>query len=107
MAGPVCKVIINQQAKALSASLEAILTNPDLHQGKIPDDECLSLIQDLADLDIAAWKGDTTRVCAGGLLGLVKRLEGYGLISPDVWEILPEPSGDAVSGGPPGPAPGI
>jgi len=101
MAGAACKYIINNQQQALSRSLEAILTNPDIHQALIPDADRKSLIQDLANLDIAAWKGDATRLCSGGLLGIVKRLEGYGLISPDVWEILPKPTGGVAPAGTP------
>jgi len=88
MAGAACKVIINNGTRALSESLETILTDPNIHQGKIPDADRRTLIQALADIDIAALHGDGGKLCAGGLVGLVRKLETYGLISPDVWALL-------------------
>lgn len=109
MSGPVCKVIINDMTRALSQSLEKILIDPSINGGKIPEADRLAMIQDLANIDLCAFAGaDSITVGVNPpstMLEMVARLDSYGLISPDVWVILPAPTDGypVASDPPPGP----
>lgn len=98
MAGPACKVIINNQTHGLSAALETILTNSDIYGvcQKLTDTKRLELLQRLADIDLAAYSGNPMEwsgnpMPAGGLAGIVVELEEVGLVTAEVWEILRKP----------------
>lgn len=110
MAGAACKVIINQMTQALSSALETILTDPNINGGLIPEEDRLNMIQALANNDLVSFAGpDSVTVNRGdedaSLLRIVLRLESYGLISPDVWVILPKPEVVISIDPGPGPAP--
>lgn len=91
MAAQACKIIINNLVAALMKALESILVSEHLHRGRIPERERLALIQRLADLDVATYTGNVELLHKGGLAGVVKVLEEYGLVTDEVWEILREP----------------
>lgn len=97
MAKAACKVIINGTMQALVTGIEKILTTPAIHQDLIPTDERNALIQRLADVDLAAYSGDGGLLPAGGAAGILVDLEGYGLISPEVWNVLRRPEKAAPS----------
>lgn len=92
MAGPACKVIINNQTHGLSAALETILTDPDIYTccgDKLTEDKRLRLLQRLADVDLAAYDG--SEAPKGGLAGIVLELQEVGLVTAEVWQVLRNP----------------
>lgn len=93
MAGPACKVIINNGFRALSLSLERILTEPLLNGGKIPEEERYAMIQQLADLDISTYSGGGNKAC---LVDLMTRLEKFDVLTPDVWMIYAKAAAPTV-----------
>jgi len=100
MAGAACKVIINNTTQALSRSLETILTNPDIHGGMIPERDRKTMLQSLADIDILAFTGVYNAPGTPlGLLDIVLKLETCGLITDDVWKVLPRPARAGVGNG--------
>lgn len=83
MAGIVCKAAINSLTIALMEALERILTDPDIHGDKIPESARNKMIQQMADLDLATYKG---------LSNILLTLQNdYGVVSDDVWVILNKP----------------
>lgn len=86
MAGAACKVIINMLLRALIQAVESILLNANINQGKIPEPIRLSLVQRLADIDLATYTGDF--MPSGGVRGIVREMEKYGLVTDEVWQIL-------------------
>lgn len=85
MAGAACKIIINNGYKALMSSLEEVVMSPLVRGPMLPPEYCDVIIQKLADIDIAAYKGE--KIPHGGLFGILKELEEKGVITPEVWEI--------------------
>ena len=89
MAGAACKVVIDQGLAALISAIERILLDPDVHGGRIPEQDRLDLIQRLADCDLAIYSGGP--VPAGGVAGILMDLEKWGVVTPEVWEIYRKP----------------
>lgn len=89
MAGAACKVIINGGVKALTDSIERILIDPNVHQNRMSDAVREKLIQQLADNDLAAYRGS----CAvtGGLVEILLELERLRLVTEEVWEVYKRP----------------
>jgi len=92
MAGAACKVIINNGVRALIESTERILTDPTIHQDKIPYEDRMALIQKLADIDIVAMTGNVSIMPVGGVVSIVEELQNYGLVTDEVWEVFNRPS---------------
>lgn len=88
MAGAACKAIINDISNGVGRSLERILTMPAVRD-KIGAELARSLIQRLADIDIAAYSGGP--VPEGGQAGILLELQSHGVISDDVWAVLRRP----------------
>lgn len=86
MAGAACKVIINMLLRALIQSVETILLNANINQGKIPEPTRLALVQRLADIDLATYTGDF--MPSGGVRGIVREMQKYDLVTDEVWSIL-------------------
>lgn len=86
MAGAACKVIINMSLRALIQAVETILLNPQINQGKIPENDRLMLVQRLADIDLATYTGDF--MPSGGVRGIVMEMQKHGLVTDEVWMIL-------------------
>lgn len=92
MAGIACKIIINQMIRALSESLEKILSNPLIRDGgKITSREADALLDRLVHLDLDAGDGGST---AGhdSLLLIVSDLVKRGIVTDEVWRILRNPT---------------
>lgn len=86
MAGAACKVIINMMLRALIQAVETILLDASINQGKIPETVRLTLIQRLADIDLATYTGDF--MPSGGVRGIVREMQKYDLVTAEVWAIL-------------------
>lgn len=84
MAGAACKVLENNGVRALTVSLERILTEPNLHGGKIEDRERRAMIQQLADIDAIAYHGGTVKI---SLVDIMIRLQELEILSPDIWTV--------------------
>lgn len=84
MAGAACKVLENNGIRALSVSLERILIEPELNGGLIYDKERKEMLQQMADIDRVAYHGGTVEV---SYVDIMVRLEGMGVLSPDIWNI--------------------
>jgi len=82
MAGAACKVIINNGLRALTTSLEQILVEMPL-SNKMDENTRQTMIQDLADVDIASLTGNSS--C--GLIDIMERLQSLGILSDDVWRV--------------------
>lgn len=91
MSGQVCKVIINMLLQALMKALETILLTPAIHRDRLPETLRVSLIQKLADIDLASYRGDSSLLPGGGLVGIVEVLQDHGMVTDEVWEILHRP----------------
>lgn len=91
MAREACKIIINNGVQALISSIERILIDKDVYTGRLPEDVRLSLIQRLADLDLAVYEGNTALMGEGGLTGILIELEKHGLVTDEVWSIYHKP----------------
>lgn len=89
MARTACKIIINNGLQALSLSIERILIEPQINGGRIPDKDRYEMIQQLADIDTVAMSGGAVDVC---LQDIMLRLEGFGVLSSDVWLIYAKPT---------------
>ena len=98
MSGQVCKVIINMLLQALMKALETILLTPAIHRDRLPEDVRMSLIQKLADIDLASYRGDGSLLPDGGLAGIVEVLQDHGMVTDEVWEILHRPEAKAGEG---------
>lgn len=85
MAGAACKIIINNGYKALMSSLEQVVMSPLVRGPILPLEDCDIIIQKLADIDIAAYRGG--KIPHGGLFGILKKLEEKGVVTTEVWEI--------------------
>ncbi len=83
MAGIVCKAAINSLIIALMEALERILTDPDIHGNKVPESARNRMIQEMADLDLATYRG-LSKI-------LLTLQDDYGVVSDDVWVILNKP----------------
>lgn len=90
MAGAACKVVINNGLQALTRSVERILTDPDIHMERVPEEERLLLIQRLADCDLATYSTEK-HMPDGGVAAILKRLEKWGVVTAEVWEIYRRP----------------
>lgn len=84
MAGAACKVLANNGVRALTVSLERILTEAELNGGLIEDGERRKLIQAMADIDAVIMHGGTVEM---SLVDIMRRLEEIGVLSPDVWSV--------------------
>lgn len=83
-----CKVIINQQSRAIANSLETILAMKEVRD-KIGEKEATKLRQRLADADVAAYDG--TPGPAGGQAAIIADLVDLEVLNPQIWKILHNP----------------
>jgi hypothetical protein len=89
MAGPACKVIINNSVAAIMAGLEKILTSPLVRDCMMPSDECDYLIQALADLDIRTYNGTPApKGRPQSLLEVLEILESKKVLTAEIWQVL-------------------
>lgn len=89
MAGPACKILINNSVAAIMQGLERVLTSPLVRDVLLSSESCNDLVQALADLDIRTYNG--TPVPEGrpqSLLDVIERLEDEGVFTNEVWQIL-------------------
>lgn len=86
MAGAACKVIINNGIRGLSQSLETVLMSPLVRDKMLPAKDCDTMIQWLADIDIATYEGG--QVPYGGLRGVMLKLQSAGVLTDEVWDIF-------------------
>lgn len=97
MAGPACKIIINNLIRAISTSLEEILKSPLVRGGvMISDRRANAYLQRLADLDLALYSNES-RILDPGASGdslqkVVTDLVADGVFTAEVWEILKPPT---------------
>lgn len=88
MAGAACKVIINGGLSALMSGLERILTNPDLHGGRLSQDECREMLDRMANLDTRHYSGSFDVTAANdSLRDIMCDLQRKEVLSDDVWLI--------------------
>lgn len=94
MAGPACKTIIDNQTSSLSRSLFEILTSPLVRGCMLPAERCDELIQRLANIDIDTFHGPAVSNLARGegLLDIVRALEAEGVLTAEIWAVLPHPA---------------
>lgn len=85
MARAACKIIINGGYIAASQSLEKILMHPLVRGVMIDESHADSLIQRMADIDLAAYSGGT--IPEGGLVSIMKELEECGVFTKEIWGI--------------------
>lgn len=86
MAGAACKIIINDLTRAISESLEKILTSPLIRdQGKITSAEADAMLSRLVDFEIAGYQGAAT---GEGLVTFVHELVDRGIITDEIWKVL-------------------
>lgn len=96
MAGPPCKVIINNMHAAVSRSLETVLNMPETI-AVIGDAERRELIQRLANCDIVNYTGKHVGGTGGDSLSkIVMHLYRKGVFTDDVFELLRHPGNPAV-----------
>ncbi len=92
MAGVACKIIINQLIRALSKSLERILSNPLIRDSdKISASEADALLDRLVHLDLDAADGAGS-AGTDGLLAIVADLVRRGIVTDEVWRVLKNPA---------------
>lgn len=86
-----CKVIINNVMAAIVESVEKILVDENLHQGKIPYIDRMRMVDKLRDIDLAAYSGD--KIPEGGVVSIIQELEDKWMVIevPDVWRLLRKP----------------
>lgn len=91
MAREACKIIIDNGVRALVDSIERILIDKDVYEGRLPENVRLALIQRLADTDLSVFEGDTNLMPEGGLTGILLELQKYGLVTEEVWLVYRKP----------------
>ena len=92
MAGVACKIIINNGMGALAQSLESALTSPLVRGEMVKAEICDALIQRMADIDLATYDPEAHEMPPGGLAGVMLELQGYGVITDEVWEVYRRPA---------------
>lgn len=101
MAGPACKVIINNLTRAVSESLEEILKSPLVRGGiMISDRRANAYLQRLVDLDLGLYSVEsrpsaeeaTIAQTSDSLQKVVADLVADGVFTTEVWEILKPPT---------------
>lgn len=87
-----CKIIINGMARALSESLEKILTSPLVRDEMIPAAKCDEMLDELSRIDLLCFN-PATDTPPRTLLHIVNDLVECGAVTERIWEILARPAG--------------
>lgn len=90
-----CKVIINQQSRAIAQSLETILAMPETRE-QIGEETATNLRQRLAGADVAAYTGAPGP--AGGQAAIIADLVGLKVLDESIWKILQKPTAAKAKG---------
>lgn len=92
MAGPACKIIINNATRAISTSLEEVLKSPLVRGPMIEEKKANDYLQRLVDLDLGMYSTES-RIAgsADSLQRIVADLVADGVFTAEVWEILRPP----------------
>jgi hypothetical protein len=93
VAGPACKVIIDNMLLAVDRSLREVLTSPLVRGPMISAERCDEYLDRMAVLDIAHYTGRKSLLLegGGGLCQICKELELDGVFTGEIWEILRPP----------------
>lgn len=90
MAGAACKIIIDSMIRALNEGIERVLLSPLVRDVMMPADQCDTLLQRMANIDVRTFTGCEvpTYNLNDGYREILKTMQAYGVITDEVWIFL-------------------
>lgn len=86
-----CKIIINEMLEAMLRALQEILTSPLVRDHMLPCDQCDTLLDELATIELRMVNPSHVTDKARTLNHIVADLVNAGVVTERVWEILSPP----------------
>lgn len=84
-----CKIILNSGTRALSESMEGVLTSPIVRGHMIPESAADALLDRLSKIDLRACDGQGDD---DSLLDILAELVDAGVVDAEVWRLYCKPA---------------
>lgn len=99
-----CKIVLNSGTRALSESMEAVLTSPIVRGHMMDEPMCDALLDRLSRIDLRAIDGQEGPEgfkpdvdWHDSLLAILTELVNAGVVDPEVWRLYRNPEAGAAA----------